>query len=168
MRPEPMGRIGAMPRLARRAMLVVAFGLPVPALAGLTPSQLRGEQLFVGSAALPGRVHGHVVALPVAATRWINCHAQTQQSRSATARAGANVGLAPASVTVAPALKEARLSELRVRLGGPKTRYDAALLCRVLRHGVNSAQVVVPTTMPRYDASDAQCEDLWNYLSNQP
>jgi hypothetical protein len=113
----------------------------------------RGAALFRGDAALPGRVAGHDTALPALATRCSNCHEAPAAAPSALA-----------SAPYAAPLTAAHLMSLRVRRGGPATVYDAARLCALLRSGTDPAHVMIATTMPRYDITEAQCQDLWAHL----
>lgn len=112
----------------------------------------RGAALFRGDAALPGRLVGHDTPLPPLATRCTNCHEAVTSAPAA------------ASGPYAAALTAAHLGSLRVRRGGPATVYDAARLCALLRSGIDPAHVMIATTMPRYDITDAQCQDLWAHL----
>lgn len=118
----------------------------------------RGRQLFSGEAALPARIAGQDFALPVNASRCVNCHA------AKAAPAGASPALAETQ-RVGPPLTRALLTEPARRRGGPPSRYDAASLCALLRTGVDPAYVIVPRTMPRYEISDADCRALWLHLS---
>lgn len=125
-----------------RTLLVVALAL---ATSSAPASELRaGEAIFVGERALAARLGGDVTPLPPAATRCANCHRD--------ARFG-------------PVLDAASLAESRARRGGPPSRYDAASLCRLLRTGVDPADVVITRAMPRYAISDADCAALWHYLA---
>ena len=144
--------------VSRRALVLLAGAALATSAVGLwlkhrhaEQQRARGEALFVGSAALPGRLAGHATALPTQATRCINCH-----SSDATAT--------PAAPTLGPPLTGQRLASMQSRRGGPATRFDAASLCRALRSGVDPAQILLPTSMPRYDATEAQCADLWAHL----
>ncbi len=65
-----------------------------------------------------------------------------------------------------PALTAQYLSVPRSRRGGPPSAYDATRLCLLLRTGRDAADVLVPTTMPRYAVTDAQCADLWAFLGS--
>jgi hypothetical protein len=112
----------------------------------------RGEALFMGTASLPGRLAGHDLVLPTLATRCINCHGSD--------------AVVPATGAVAPSLTRQRLTSLLSRRGAPPSRFDAVSLCRALRSGVDPAQVLLPTSMPRYEATDAQCADLWAHLAS--
>lgn len=129
------------------ALLLVLAALALWAWAG-PAARARGEALFDGRAAVPGRLVGHDADLPPAATRCANCH-------EAGPRSGAN----------GPRLDAATLAQPRVRRGGPASAYDARRLCDLLRDGTDPAHVIIATTMPRYAATDAQCADLWAWIS---
>ena len=105
-----------------------------------------------GATVLRGRLAGHPVDLPQAATRCVNCH---------TAGAAAGQSLTAA---FGPALDSATLARAISRRGGPPSRYDAASLCRLLREGIDPAWVMVDASMPRYEVSDAQCDALWTRI----
>ncbi|MDB5896349.1 MAG: hypothetical protein JWQ88_3880 [Rhodoferax sp.] len=128
---------------------------------------VRGEALFQGAIVFPGRLAGHEQALPTTATRCVNCHGRADDV-AAIARAASNTGWSASLVRTAPALGQATLAMARSRRGGPPSAYDAAALCRLLRDGIDPAQIVIAGAMPRYAATDAQCADLWAKLSRQP
>jgi hypothetical protein len=141
-------------------------------------AQARGRALFEGQTDLRGRLAGHELPLPVLATRCANCH-----ETSLTAGRALPSGLGTVSTPTPPApqaaprgswtsalaqappsLRAQDLSAQRSRRGGPPSSYDAQRLCLLLRSGRDAADVLVSTTMPRYDLSDAQCADLWAFL----
>jgi len=137
-----------------KARIVVTLLIALCASAALAAWVLQarrveeGRALYAGERALPGRIVGHDLDLPVQASRCVNCH-----------------GSAATPVEVfAPRLDGGDLMRLQPRRGGPPSRYDAAALCTLLRTGVDPAHVVIPRTMPRYRASDADCEALWAHL----
>ena len=105
-----------------------------------------GARLFTGERALVARLAADVTALPVTATRCVNCHRD--------AKFGASID-------------RAALIEPRARRGGPPSTYDRASFCRVLRSGIDAADVVIARTMPRYEIPDADCAALWSYLIAQ-
>lgn len=120
----------------------------------------RGRRLAEGSAALPGRIAGHDVALPAATTRCANCH---QPAASATVPASLRGGIEGVA-SAAPPLDRRSLTTAQPRRNGPPSAYDAAALCRLLRTGVDPASIVLPATMPRFSPTDAQCAELWAFL----
>lgn len=146
----------------RRALVVAGLALAVVAgAAGVAALQRsadgaaqreRGAALFDGRAPLAGRLVGHELALPALATRCTNCH------EAAAAPAAA------ASAPFATALDGAHLATSRPRRGGPASAYDETRLCALLRSGTDPAHVMISTTMPRYEITDAQCRDLWAHL----
>jgi hypothetical protein len=93
---------------------------------------------------------GHDLALPTLATRCVNCHEAPSTPQNAT--------------PFALALTSQRLQTPQSRRGAPPSTFDARRLCELLRNGIDPAQVMVSTTMPRYEITDAQCEDLWAHL----
>lgn len=110
--------------------------------------QERGAAIYRGKTELKARLPGQTDDLPGVATRCANCHE-------------------PASASVkayAPRLDRAWLTAPRVRHGGPVSAYSPRSLCALLRKGVDPVSVVIPTSMPRYEVSDGQCEDLWAFL----
>ncbi|APW39701.1 hypothetical protein RD110_22930 [Rhodoferax koreense] len=134
--------------------------------AGNEAAVKRGQALFLGEAGLPGRLAGHVRTLPASTTRCVNCHGASIDE-AATARAAGNTGWSGALTRSAPILGHANLALPRGRRGGPATAYDARALCTLLRTGVDPARIVISGAMPRYEPSDAQCAELWAYLSIQ-
>ena len=138
--------------LALAAALSAGLASPTPSDPALAASVARGARLFAGTEALPATLSGHGAALPVAATRCIHCHA----------RPGESLGT---SSELRPPLDGRRLREIRPRRGGPAFSYDKASFCRTLRSGIDPVHVVLPRSMPHYEADDAQCGALWDYLT---
>lgn len=116
----------------------------------------RGHALFTGAAALQGSIVGHTSALPPAAARCINCHAE----------GSAVAGSAASATSFGPLLTRRHLTDALARRGGPPSRYDPAAFCRLLRQGVDPAYVMIKRAMPRYELSDADCQALWALLSD--
>ncbi len=110
---------------------------------------------------------GDTDALPVVATRCINCHEKSAAGPSGVGAVGEGQVSAPATRTYASALNRAWLTMPRQRHGGPATQYDAVSFCTVVRTGEDPGHVLIPPVMPRYDATDAQCESLWSYLRSR-
>lgn len=106
-----------------------------------------GAALYEGRQPLVAQLRGQAWALPAEASRCINCHEGAQ--------------------AIGPRLHGRSLAEPLPRRGGPPSRYDAKALCRLLREGVDPAQVLVPQAMPRYTIDDRSCEALWRYLSSR-
>jgi mono/diheme cytochrome c family protein len=117
-------------------------------------SAAQGRRLFLGEAPLPARIVGQDFALPVQASRCVNCHGPG-------AAAAPPAASAPAA---APVLSASTLTDALRRRGGPPSRYDAATLCTLLRSGIDPAYVMILRTMPRYEVSDADCRSLWLHL----
>ncbi len=127
-----------------------------------------GSALFHGDVALVGRLVGHTEPLPAIATRCSNCHedrSTAPAARSSDASATPASGRAAGSFAVV--FDREWLTAARPRRGGPPSAYDAARLCTVMRSGVDPAHVMVASVMPRYEASVAQCEQLWSYLTRR-
>jgi hypothetical protein len=122
----------------------------------------RGRQLFSGELELAARLLGHDIDLPTLASRCINCHEARDKALTADGRQG---DVPPE--TYAVALSGQGLTTPRSRRGGPPSAFDVASLCTMLRTGVDPASIIVSTTMPRYEISDVQCEDLWVYLQSR-
>jgi hypothetical protein len=149
-------------------LLVLVGGLQAWASAAIAQSaatplapDLRalGESIYQGRTPMSGRIRGHDSALPTAATRCVNCHLTGGASRPAASSVAA-------TQTFGPALDAAWLTRPRVRSGGPPVTYDAQRLCTLLRDGIDPALVMMPRTMPLYDATPAQCQALWTYLTS--
>ena len=122
-----------------------------------------GRRLFTGELPLAGRVTGHTTDLPQQASRCVNCHAAGTAVPSASASASASAG--PSTQSFGPVLNADLLAKNRPRRGGPPSKYDAAALCKLLTTGIDPAYIIIPRNMPRYDASIAECNALWAYLS---
>ena len=119
-----------------------------------------GRSLFEGRAPLVAHIVGQDVALPVQASRCVNCHLD----------AAPNVGAASsgaASRRLGPTLTAVGLREPARRRGGPPSRYDSEAFCRLLRTGVDPASVIVDRSMPRYEIDTADCEALWAHLTTR-
>lgn len=137
--------------------------------------QAQGRALFEGApgrdgaAPLRGRLAQQGLALPAAATRCINCHTNGDAGKAPGTPSADRRAVVPAeSAGFGGPLDAQRLARMQPRRGGPPSAYDAAALCRVLREGIDPASVLVDTAMPRYQASDAQCEALWAWLARPP
>lgn len=111
-----------------------------------------GRRLFSGEQPLSARIAGHTDVLPGSASRCSNCH-RTQAAGAASAP------------SFGPLLEARTLTARIARRGGPPSAYNATALCKLLREGIDPAWVMVAPAMPRYDASDAQCQALWAHLS---
>jgi len=112
-----------------------------------------GRRLYAGELALAGTIQGHAQPLPPLTARCSNCHARGSAEKAASG-----------AVSFAPLLTRDRLLGSIARRGGPPSRYDAALFCRLLRSGIDPAVMLIPRQMPRYQIDDAQCHALWAYL----
>ncbi|KUY84080.1 hypothetical protein [Burkholderia sp. RF4-BP95] len=140
-------------RLAR--VLIVGLTLQGSLAVGspdapLDASVERGARLFDGGNAMRGRLDGHAEILPPTASRCINCHVSSPQRGA-----------------LAPLLDASTLRVPQQRRGGPPSVYSRETFCETLRTGVDPAYVTLKSTMPRFDASDQQCGDLWNYLTTE-
>lgn len=133
-----------------------------------------GAALFTGATAITAHLAGDADELPGIASRCVNCH-----ERETTPVGGAGTKQLAAvqpprkgerstvAGTYASVLDRAWLTTARVRHGGPSTAYDAASFCTLVRSSIDPASVLVPSVMPRYDATDAQCESLWAFLRSR-
>lgn len=128
-------------------------------------SELRqqGEAMFQGKVLLPANLAGQEMILPVQASRCINCHGTVQKNPWI----DPSVSQPPAEQTFASPINGAWLKQARMRHGGPESKYDQPALCKLLREGVDPGHVMISTTMPRYNLTDAQCAALWAYLSTK-
>jgi hypothetical protein len=117
-----------------------------------------GERIFKGDAPVVAHVSGYGKPLTTEASRCANCHEIGHKG----GRPGAE---SSATEPIGPALSADALTREVARRGGPPSRFDEASFCRLLTSGVDPAHIVVPRTMPRYDISGSQCQDLWQYLT---
>ncbi|KGU98987.1 hypothetical protein [Burkholderia pseudomallei] len=147
-------------RRVARALVLAAFvalaalggtarASPGDAPAARAARAARGARLFDGSDPMHGRLAGHAQVLPSTASRCANCH-QPPAPRAAPA--------------LAPPLDASSLLAPQKRRGGPPSAYTADSFCATLRSGIDPAHVTLKAAMPRYDATDAQCADLWAFL----
>lgn len=144
-------------RRVARALVLAAF-VALAALGGTARASpddaraartARGARLFDGSDPMHGRLASHAQVLPSTASRCANCH-QPPAPRAAPA--------------LAPPLDASSLLAPQKRRGGPPSAYTADSFCATLRSGIDPAHVTLKAAMPRYDATDAQCADLWAFL----
>ena len=122
----------------------------------VTADQGTGAQLFFGKRALVGRLAGDELLLPADSTACANCHTE---GVGPAGRGGARFG---------PVIQRGALMVSAPRRGGPPSRYDLSRFCRLLRTGVDAAEVMIARAMPRYAISDAECGSLWTYLNADP
>jgi hypothetical protein len=113
-----------------------------------------GARLFEGRAPLPATLAGGDLRLPTTASACANCHRREGQSPAA-----------PTTAAFGPSLTASSLRSRQPRRGGPPSSYKAASFCRLLRTGIDPADVILDQRMPRYAATDAECEALWWYLA---
>lgn len=111
----------------------------------------RGAQLFAGGAPLQGRLYTQSEDLPAAAARCANCHSHGSS--------------ATVPYSNAPRLTREWLQENRRRRGGPRSHYDLAGFCALLRTGIGPEHIVINIQMPRYALSDEDCRSLWVFLT---
>lgn len=136
--------------LWRRACLVRFMYLAL--LAPAAQAQVDNALYLTGEGAT-ARLRGDPTALPAAAARCANCHESSRQPGAA-------------DVAFGPRL-DARLAQALPRRGGPPSVYDAVALCKLLRTGLDPAQVLVRRAMPVYEVDDAACAVLWQALSQR-
>jgi hypothetical protein len=136
----------------------------------------RGARLFTGEAPLEASLRGHDHALPLDALRCSNCHVVGPDASpsavvlTAAKPAGWGPDVGPRGVVatpVAPHLGPHSLLEPQRRRGGPPSQYAVDSFCKLLRTGVDPAQVYAAHAMPVYRISDADCTALWAYLMSK-
>jgi len=126
-----------------------------------TPHQQRGAAIFYGEIDISGRLAGHDLVLPTLATRCANCHEEPNPTPPPTS------STIPSTTSFAQPLTSQYLQTPQVRRGGPSSIFNAQRLCELLRTGIDPTHIIISTTMPRYDITDAQCEDLWAFLETK-
>jgi len=112
----------------------------------------RGRDLFTGRADLVGRIATHLADLPPEVVRCGNCHAPGTEPDVPRSQA--------------PRLDRDFLLGSQRRRGGPLSRYDRDTFCRLLRKGIDPANMVVSEEMPRYTIGDPDCSALWRFLTD--
>ncbi len=125
-----------------------------PAHGQAPASAAAGEALYTGRMPMTGKLRGHEVALPAQVVVCSNCH-----------EAGPSVGRS--SAAYAPPL-DAQLAQRLSRRQGPPAAYNAEVLCKVLRTGVDPALIVLSQAMPLFEISDKDCASLWHYFLQRP
>lgn len=122
-----------------------------------------GAAFYNGAVPLPAHLTGDTDVLPVVASRCVNCHVRPAKASETIVLALA-ADQASSGRPYAAALSREWLVTARQRHGGPATQYDSASFCTLIRTGEDPAHVLIPPVMPRYDATDEQCNSLWAYL----
>ncbi|WP_260853946.1 hypothetical protein [Paraburkholderia sp. BCC1886] len=107
-----------------------------------------GCAIFYGKRAVPAELRDDNRLLPGATTRCVNCHTRTASPDS-----------------FAPPLTPGYLFAAASRRGGPASSYDEPAFCRVLREGIDPADVMLRKAMPHYRISDPDCKALWHFLT---
>jgi hypothetical protein len=143
-------RQGSSLRLPLAALAVGLVSLAMPSFGDSAVE--RGRALFVGREALRGKLRHHAGGLPAEVIACGNCH-------------GARRGEGPRASS-APHLDRALLLEPRARRGGPPSAYSAPTFCKLLRTGIDPAHVMIAREMPVYSVDDAQCQSLWQFLTD--
>ena len=124
-----------------------------------------GAALYSGAVPMKAHLTGDPDELPVVASRCTNCHVRPAKSSEPTGISQSNGQPGVQSGRpYAASLNREWLVTARPRHGGPASQYDAASFCTLIRTGEDPAHVLIPPVMPRYDATDAQCNSLWTYL----
>ena len=114
----------------------------------------RGGGLFTGTSPLQGRLYTQSEDLPAAAVRCANCHSHASSPS--------------VPYSNAPRLTREWLQEDRRRHGGPRSHYDLAGFCSLLRTGIGPDRIVINIQMPRYALGDEDCRSLWVFLTEEP
>ena len=141
--------------------LVLACGLTASIGAAAQAADAdRGRRLFNGDLPLDSTISGHRAPLPAQASRCVNCHAAGSAPPSTTAASAS-----AATQSFGPALSAKLLLQDARRRGGPPSRYDEAALCKLLSTGIDPAYIIIPSSMPRYQLSPADCKALWVFLT---
>lgn len=135
------------------AAVSVAAALCAPAHASDRAAGIFFEGRFVGAT-----LRGDDRALPAEAVRCSNCHDGAGHRRVSPAGVASEAG---------PALTLKQLATPRSRRGGPPSRFEARTFCRLLRTGIDPADIVVRRTMPLYNVSGPDCAALWALLADE-
>lgn len=146
-------RSGAGVRLLRPSLLLL--GAAVAAKASSADASERAAAIFAEGRHVQATLRGDDQALPADTMRCRNCH-EGAGHRLPDARRAAEAG---------PPLTAATLVVPRSRRGGPPSRYDQGSFCRLLRQGIDPADIVVRRTMPIYRIEPSDCAALWRLLS---
>lgn len=109
-----------------------------------------GCTIFSGQRAVKAHLRDDNYSLPSSTTRCINCHSHTDSQGA-----------------FAPPLAPAYLLDAKTRRGGPPSRYDLSMFCRAVRDGVDPVNILLRKEMPHFQVSDAECNGLWRFVTNQ-
>jgi len=131
---------------------LVAAMFAAPATARGDADDAAGLRLFAGTPPLEARLAGAPRPLPPETTACANCHRRVPDAPGVRALIG-------------PVLSADALPGERARRGGPPSGYDRDGFCRLLRDGIDPAQMQVGRAMPRYRLGDAECDALWSALT---
>ena len=115
-------------------MSLVVVTSPARADEIVAADQGSGAQLFFGKRALAGRLAGDELLLPADATACANCHTE---GAGQAGRGGVR------SLRFGPPIQRGELMVSTPRRGGPPSRYDVSRFCRLLRTGVDAAEVMI-------------------------
>lgn len=118
-------------------------------------SAQRARAIFFDGLHAVATLRGDERALPAGAVRCANCHDA----------AGRRVPRERGAAEAGPPLIREQLVSARSRRGGPVSRFDEQSFCRLLRTGIDPADIVVRRGMPLYTLSDADCAGLWTLLA---
>jgi hypothetical protein len=143
----------------RAALLVVLCGGALGCRDG--DAQL-GRALFDGARPLRAHLAGQDLTLPQEALRCANCHERASPGSLPAAAVGDG-----GPDRFATVLSRVTLTQPLARRGGPPSVYDPGRLCRAMRDGIDPAFVVIPSSMPRYQLSETECQALWAFLSTR-
>ena len=159
-----MSLIKAFIAIAQLAQIILfSVGMQNAIAEENTSPEQRGAAIFYGKVDLSGRLTGHDDNLPNSAIRCTNCH----EELSTTPSTIQTPNTTPKATTFAQPLTSQHLKTPQTRRGGPPSIFNAERLCTLLRTGIDPANIIISTTMPRYDLTDAECEDLWIFLETK-
>ena len=140
--------------LRQRCGLSLGVGLGLALWATLSAAQTGiGQALYDRGDGAAARLRGDAMVLPVDAARCANCHEPSRRPAQTDAAFGPRL--------------DGLLTQPLPRRGGPPAAYDQAGFCKLLRTGIDPAQILVRRAMPVYDISDGSCAELWQAVSRR-
>lgn len=138
---------------SRPWLTLVCLALLVPTAGAQSGQAASGDDLYHGRASLTASLRGDDSRLPAAAVICAHCHEPSMRP------GGLRQALAPRL--------DAQLKASLPRRGGPASSYDEAAFCHLMRTGVDPGGVLVRKAMPTFELTDAQCADLWEFVSRR-
>jgi hypothetical protein len=137
------------------SLLVPAASMPL-----VDPAYRAGERIYFGDVVLQFSAGNVVDQLPHGLSACVHCHSASKADRS-----GFPARLR--ETKQAPTLTAASLLSEKSRRGGPPFAFDRDGFCATIRSGIDPQAIILRKTMPRFNATEEQCDSLWYFLTRR-